>query len=291
MDERRFDRQIRAFGEEGQQKLEKQRVGIVGLGGIGSQVSQALAHLGIRDFVLVDPDRVEWSNLNRLVGATPADAEESRSKVEVAGRLIRSVNPNACVTSHALDLRTAEALVQLKDRDVVFGAVDNDGARLVLTELTAAYRIVYIDSATDFPPDETGAIHFGGRVVVARPGHLCLLCAHEIDSEVAKIELEPPETRVVREEHGYGLGPAVPSPAVISLNAVVANAAVTEFICLVTGLREPFEGLHYLGDEAKLKPRSYSRDDSACYTCNRVAGIGDAAGILERYLTPKAGAA
>ena len=48
---------------------------------------------------------------------------------------------------------------------------------------------------------------------------------------------------------GYGLGPAAPSPAVVTLNGVVANAAVAEFLCMVTGLREPF------GDEAVIIPR------------------------------------
>src|SRR5262249_10800834 len=64
-----FDRQVRAFGEAGQRALASMTVAIIGLGGTGSVTAQQLAHLGVRRFVLIDPDRIEASNLNRVVGA------------------------------------------------------------------------------------------------------------------------------------------------------------------------------------------------------------------------------
>ncbi|MCP2223741.1 HesA/MoeB/ThiF family protein [Bradyrhizobium elkanii] len=66
-----YDRQIRAFGSDGQAKLERLRIAVVGAGGTGSVVTQQLAHLGVRNFLLIDPDSVERTNLNRTVGATP----------------------------------------------------------------------------------------------------------------------------------------------------------------------------------------------------------------------------
>jgi molybdopterin/thiamine biosynthesis adenylyltransferase len=62
LDRPRYDRQIRAFGVAGQNILKSLRVGIVGLGGTGSIVLQELAHLGVTDFLLLDPDVVEESN-------------------------------------------------------------------------------------------------------------------------------------------------------------------------------------------------------------------------------------
>src|SRR5580704_4749734 len=61
-----FDRQVRALGVEGQRRLSALRVGVVGLGGTGSQVVQQLSHLGVRKLILVDADRVEDTNLPRL---------------------------------------------------------------------------------------------------------------------------------------------------------------------------------------------------------------------------------
>ena len=55
----RFDRQARLFGDAGQHLLSQSKVGIIGLGGAGSLLAEYLGRLGIGEFVLVDPDRVE----------------------------------------------------------------------------------------------------------------------------------------------------------------------------------------------------------------------------------------
>ena len=65
--EDRFSRQILAFGEKGQSAIAHTKVGIVGLGGVGSFVAQMLAYLGVNEFLLVDDDIIEESNLNRLI--------------------------------------------------------------------------------------------------------------------------------------------------------------------------------------------------------------------------------
>lgn len=70
-------------------------VAIVGLGGGGSHIAQQLAHLGVANFLLIDPDRVEESNLNRLIGATAEDTAKRTQKTLVASRLICGINPLA----------------------------------------------------------------------------------------------------------------------------------------------------------------------------------------------------
>jgi hypothetical protein len=67
-----YDRQIRAFGAAGQAAIQRLRVAIVGLGGTGSVLVQQLVHLGVRDFLVIDPDVIERTNLNRVVGAKAA---------------------------------------------------------------------------------------------------------------------------------------------------------------------------------------------------------------------------
>lgn len=98
-----FDRQVRALGRSGQTVLAESVVGIVGAGGIGSQVIQQLAHLGIGRIVVVDPDRVSMSNLSRLVGASRIDAVLRRKKVHVSKRLIRRLRErNSCCSNSSL---------------------------------------------------------------------------------------------------------------------------------------------------------------------------------------------
>src|SRR5580658_619451 len=76
-DEQWFARQALALGARGQGALRRLRVGIVGLGGIGSLVSLQLAHLGVGELVLLDGDLVEASNLSRIAGATKDDVGRS----------------------------------------------------------------------------------------------------------------------------------------------------------------------------------------------------------------------
>jgi hypothetical protein len=286
MNRNRFARQILMFGEEGQKRIEAQHVGIVGLGGVGSQVAQALALPGVRRFGLIDDDRIDETNLNRVAGAFPTDV--GRLKVEVARDHILKINPEADVQVFPQNLRTREAMEFLTGCSTIFGCVDHDGARLVLTELAAAYRVPLIDIATEiFPEAEGQAFDFGGRVVIARPGDYCLSCADQLDRELAKEELETPEIRAARRKHGYGLGKDVPAPAVFSLNGSVVNPAVMEFLLMVTGLREPARRLTYKGMRGVMTNSADERKPD-CYTCCYLCGQRDKANIWQ-YLLPERG--
>lgn len=278
----RYSRQVLAFGKDGQSRIRQVRVGIVGLGGIGSVVVQMLAYLGVGNYVLVDDDKVEESNLNRLVGATQEDARNKVPKVEVASRLIKTILAGSEVIPLQMDLRNLEALTKLSTLpNYLFGCVDNDGARLILTELSAAYELPLIDCSSGIPPQKSIRPDFGGRVVVAIPGEFCLLCANELDVNEAKQELESPRERADRIAHGYGLGATEPDPAVISLNGLVASLAVTEFIMLVTSMRPPLRKCTYHGLEGIVRPsRDQGRPD--CYICKYLVGKKEKAGI-ERY--------
>src|ERR1022692_1648041 len=146
----RFDRQVLMFGEAGQRKLEAQRPGIVGAGGIGSHIAQGLAYLGVQRFGIVDDDQIDETNLNRVVGAGPGDL--GQFKTDVAKRNVLKILPGADVASLPVNLRTREAFDLLRGCSIILGCLDHDGPRLVLTEFAAAYRIPLIDIATEIFP-------------------------------------------------------------------------------------------------------------------------------------------
>ena len=100
----RFHRQALFFGSATQHALARSTVAVVGLGGLGSLVATQLAHLGIGHLILIDPDHVERSNLNRLFGAGPADL--GRAKVEVYAEMIKRISETTQVTALPLSLLT-----------------------------------------------------------------------------------------------------------------------------------------------------------------------------------------
>ena len=83
-----FTRTEALIGKEGIEKLQKAKVAIFGIGGVGSYVVEALARAGIGKFILVDKDIVDITNLNRQIIATKKTI--GRAKVEVAKERIFS---------------------------------------------------------------------------------------------------------------------------------------------------------------------------------------------------------
>ena len=96
--EEQFSRTELLIGKEGIKKLQKAKVAIFGIGGVGSYVVEGLARAGVGNFILVDKDEVSISNLNRQIIATTKTI--GKSKVEVAKTRILEINPKANVEIH-----------------------------------------------------------------------------------------------------------------------------------------------------------------------------------------------
>lgn len=90
-----FSRTELLIGKEGIEKLNKSKVAIFGIGGVGSFVVEGLVRAGVQNFILVDDDKVCLTNLNRQIIATRKTV--GKAKVEVAKERILDINPNANV--------------------------------------------------------------------------------------------------------------------------------------------------------------------------------------------------
>lgn len=90
--ENQFSRTELLIGRENLEKLKKSKIGIFGIGGVGSFVCEALARVGIGELVLIDKDEISISNLNRQIHATHTTI--GKPKVEVMKDRILEINPN-----------------------------------------------------------------------------------------------------------------------------------------------------------------------------------------------------
>ena len=91
----KFSRTELLIGKDGVEKLKKSKISILGIGGVGSYVVEGLARAGIGNFILVDKDEVDITNLNRQIIATRKTI--GKPKVEVAKERILEINPEANV--------------------------------------------------------------------------------------------------------------------------------------------------------------------------------------------------
>lgn len=235
-----FDRQERVFGEAGQSCLRTIRVGIVGLGGTGSLVSEQLAHLGVENFLFLDPDVVEATNLNRLVGATPPDV--GKLKVAVAGSHVRRINPNAKIEENAGSVLLANVAERLTDTDFVFCCTDSHGSRAVLNQLAYQYLVPMIDMGVIIVAKDGSVSHIVGRTQMLAPGLSCLVCGNLLNPEAVRVDLL---TEFERNADPYIVGAREPAPAVISLNSTIASMAVTMFLGAVAGVPTSARLLNY----------------------------------------------
>lgn len=202
----RYDRQIRLFGIEAQEKLKNSKVLIVGVGGLGSPAAVYLVAAGVGEIILIDPQRVKLSNLNRQILHWTRDI--GKLKVESALEKLRELNPSVKITIYSLpaDKDILEKLVP--SVDLIIDALDNWETRFTLNMVCVKYRKPLIHA---------GIYGLYGQVLVIVPGVTpCLRCI------IAK---EPSETK--------------PLPVLGATPGLISMIQVTEAIKILTGYGKP----------------------------------------------------
>jgi molybdopterin/thiamine biosynthesis adenylyltransferase len=263
-----FERQVRALGVEGQRAIRRLRIAVVGLGGTGSLVAQQLAYLGVSNLVFVDPDRIETHNLNRLVGATPADV--GSAKVAIAERHVKFINPDVRVLGLVRDVVDDDVAASLADTDFVFCCTDSHASRAVLNQLAYQYLVPCIDMGVGIALSHGEIASVTARVQMLAPGLPCLTCTNAIDASAVRQELMTPEQR--RADPYFTGGSGVPQPAVITLNSTVASLATTMFIGAVTSA--PFESRFQIYDGLAGTVRSVvATREPRCIVCSAAGSL------------------
>ncbi|MBA1189686.1 tRNA cyclic N6-threonylcarbamoyladenosine(37) synthase TcdA [Pseudomonas entomophila] len=127
----RFAGIARLYGDEGLERLRRAHVGVVGIGGVGSWVAEALARSGVGEITLFDLDDVCVSNTNRQAHAL--EGQVGRAKVEVMAERLRAINP-ACMVHAVADFVTRDTMVEYihEGFDGVVDCIDSVNAKAAL---------------------------------------------------------------------------------------------------------------------------------------------------------------
>jgi hypothetical protein len=227
-------RHAQLFGAGTIRRLREMSVAVIGCSGTGSPVIEQLARLGVGRLVLVDPDRVEEKNLNRILNASREDAYLGSPKVEVMARAIARMGFGTEVEIIPQDLATPRAVKAVAECDVVFGCMDGVEGRHLLNRLAAFYVLPYFDIGVKLEADGSGGIDEAcGAVHYIRPDGSTLQDRNVYSTEqLTAAGLKRTDPKAYREQvrAGYIHGINEERPAVISINMQMASTAVNEFL-------------------------------------------------------------
>jgi adenylyltransferase/sulfurtransferase len=226
-------------GPQGQQRLLRARVLIVGVGALGSPVALYLAASGVGTIGLADHDHVRLSNLQRQIIHSMEGL--NRSKVAGAARTVSALNPDVRVETIEETVDEDNAMELLGRYDVIVDGTDSFRARYLLSD--AAYLLR--------KPLVHGSIfRIEGQVTVFVPGHGCYRCLYP----------EPPPAGAIEESEDVGVFAALPG--------IIGTIQAAETIKLITGVGDGLVNRVLLHDTMAMTFREVRyRRNRACPVC------------------------
>ena len=212
----RYSRQIilPEIGEEGQQKLQKASVLIVGVGGLGSPIALYLCAAGVGTIGVIDHDKVNISNLQRQVIYTEADLEHQ--KALCAANHLKALNSKIICHSYPTRLTKENAKTIIENYDIIVDGCDNFSTRYLINDTCIELGKVYVYGAIN---------EFEGQVSVFNYGKPPTKSYRDLYPDEAN-SLETPTTKGV-----LGVTPAI-----------VGIVEATETIKIICGFGEVLSG-------------------------------------------------
>ncbi len=147
--EERYSRQVRfePFGVAGQKALGNARIGLVGLGALGTVIAEQLVRAGVGFLRIVDRDLVELSNLQRQTLYDEKDARQNLPKAVAAERRLKSINSAVTIEGVVDDLNVSNIEPWIEGLDLVMDGLDNFETRFVLNDACRKTATPWIYSA------------------------------------------------------------------------------------------------------------------------------------------------
>ena len=227
---KKFDRQMRVLGRQGNKKLQNLSVTVVGAGGTGSAVTVQLARMGVHRMCLIDMDVIEDTNVPRVYGSSEKDV--GKPKVDVLKKHIRTFS-NSEVDAIYSDVASKEAAMRITDSDVIFACTDNLTSRSILNDISIRYMIPLIDVGCRIDLNSDSSIFQAtAKVQTVTPDSACLWCTGTLDGKkILQESLSEKEKQELARE-GYHDKIEV-QPSIISMTTMSASLAVNKLLCIL----------------------------------------------------------
>lgn len=227
-------------GMDGQLKLKRARVLLVGTGGLGAPLGLYLAAAGVGRIGVVDFDKIDFTNLQRQIMFGTSDV--GRPKIEAAAERLGNLNPEIQIDRYETQLTSANALEIFRDYDIIVDGTDNFPTRYLVNDACVLLG----------KPNVYGSIfRFEGQAsIFGYPGGPCYRCLYP----------EPPPP---------GLVPSCAEGGVLGvLPGIIGSIQAMETLKLILGSGEPLIGRLLLFDALGMKFRELKlRKNPDCPIC------------------------
>lgn len=158
------------IGKINQKKLEKSTVAVIGLGALGSSVSEMLVRAGIKNLILIDRDIIELSNLQRQ--SLYLESDINKLKAVVAKERLLQIDSKSNIKSYSEDLDFSN--IGLIKSDLVLDCTDNFETRFLINDFCLSKNIPWIYSAV---------VGSKGMIFNIIPGEACFSCIFKESSQ------------------------------------------------------------------------------------------------------------
>lgn len=243
-----------------------------------------LARIGVGTIVVIDPEKVEPTNLPRLPDARQLDAMTqlrripglhgianrlSTRKVQLARRAATRAHSSVKFVGIAKSVIEPDAAMALIDSDFIFLAADSHQARMLFNAIVHQFLIPGIQIGTRIDVDangQVGDIRSNVRLVLPHVG--CLRC----NSLISGARLQKESMGLAERERNRYVD-QVPAPSVITFNTLTAAQAVSDFMLMIGELideRAPLDYLRFLPRERKSEPVQPVPNKLGCLDCGLV---------------------
>lgn len=168
----RYSRQIRfaPIGEDGQARLRRARVAVVGAGALGSALANHMVRAGVGYIRLIDGDVVDLSNLQRQMLYDETDVQNGTPKVVAAAEKLSAVNSQVEIEPHVAEVTWQNAEELLTGVDLLLDGTDNFAVRYLMNDVSVKHGIPYVYG---------GVIGASGSAALFQPGETpCLACLY-----------------------------------------------------------------------------------------------------------------
>ncbi|MDI1339995.1 ThiF family adenylyltransferase [Polaromonas sp.] len=210
---------------------------VIGASGTGSVAGEQLARLGFGRVFVIDFDRLELKNLNRILNSKRADADANRLKVEAFAEAVAAYRGEGVAIPVPASIATRDSVLAAAQSDVVFCCVDTLEARQIADLIAAAFLLPLFDVGVVIPVRKKGdafaIADVCGRIDYVQPGGSTLQDRGVYTPESLRGEYlrkVAPGAHQQELDAGYLKGLVEEAPAVITLNMRAASACVNEFI-------------------------------------------------------------